>query len=76
MKQYIHPLIDNGLWKGIQSKYGGNHDIVTMTHIVNRIKEIDTYDKYMTIIHGCQLIAKERGRLLIEVEELWQGTMI
>jgi len=74
--QYIHPPIDNDLWEGIRSRYGGNPDIITRTHIVNRIKDIDTYDKYITIIHGCQLIAKERGCLLIEVEELWQGTMI
>ncbi len=74
--QYIHPPIDNGLWAGIRSKYAHSPNIISKTHIVNRIKENDTYDKYRTIIEGCRLIAKERGCLLIEVEELWQGTMI
>ena len=74
--QCIHPPIDNGLWKGIHSEYVHRPDIISKTHIVNRIKNIDTYDKYRTIIHGCQLIAKDRRCLLIEVEVLWQGTEI
>jgi hypothetical protein len=74
--QCIHPPIDNGLWQGIYSEYGHRPDIISKTHVVNRIKDIDTYDKYRTIIHGCQLIAEDRGCHLIEVEELWQGTEI
>lgn len=72
----IHPPIDNGLWEGIRLEYAHMPDIISKTHIVRRIKEIDTYDKYRTIIHGCQLIAKDRGCFLIEVEVLWQGTKI
>lgn len=74
--QCIHPPIDNGLWKGIRIAYKHRPDIISKTHIVNRIKEINTYDKYRTIIQGCRLIAEDRGYYLIEVEELWQGTVI
>ena len=74
--QCIHPPIDSGLWKGIFTEYRHRRDIISKTHIVNRIKDIDAYDKYMTIIEGCRLIATVRGCHLIEVEELWQGTEI
>ncbi len=74
--QCIHPPIDNGLWEGIRSEYGHRPDIISKTHVVNRIKDIDTYDKYRTIISGCQLIAQDRSCHLIEVEQLWQGTEI
>jgi hypothetical protein len=74
--QCIHPPIDNELWKGIYIEYKHRPDIISKTHIANRIKEINTYDKYRTIIQGCRLIAKDRGCYLIEVEELWQGNVI
>lgn len=72
----IHPPIDNGLWEGIRLEYKHRPDILLKTHVVNRIKEIDTYEKYRTIVDGCRLIAENRGCYLIEVEELWQGTEI
>jgi hypothetical protein len=72
--QCIHPPIDNGLWEGIYSEYKHRRDIISKTHIVNRIKDIDTYDKYRSIIEGCHVIAMDRGCHLIEVEELWRGT--
>ena len=34
----IHPPIDNGLWEGIRSQYGHRPDIITKTHLVNRIR--------------------------------------
>ncbi len=72
----IHPPIDNELWKGIIQEYGNEPEVIEKTHIVSRIKEIKKYSTYKTIIEGCQLIAQKRGCLLIEVEELWQGTMV
>jgi len=72
----IHPPIDNGLWAGIKNEYRNNPEIIEKTHIVSRIKAITTYDIYRKIIAGCRLIAQQRGCLLIEVEELWQGTEI
>jgi hypothetical protein len=74
--RWIHPPIDGGLWAGIWAGYHNNSSIVGKTHVVRSIKEIKTYECYKTIIEGCALIARERGCLLIEVEELWQGTKI
>ena|SRR5208337_98136 len=74
--KWIHPPIDGGLWNGIWENYHNNNSIVRKTHIVQTIKEIKTYERYKIIIDGCSLIAQERGCLLIEVEELWQGTKI
>lgn len=72
----IHPPIDNGLWEGIRSEYRHRLDILSKTHIVHKIKDINTYEKYKTIMHGCHLVAEDRGCYLIEIEELWQGTEI
>ena len=72
----IHPPIDNGLWEGIKEEYGNERKIIQKTHCVSRIKEITTYEIYQTIIEGCRLIAQKRKCNLIEVEELWQGTMV
>jgi len=74
--KWIHPPIDNELWKGIYQEYSHRQEIISKTHIVNRIKEINTYDKYKIIIEGCRLIAKDRQYYLIEVEELWQGNIV
>jgi hypothetical protein len=72
----IHPPIDNGLWKGIKEYYGNEPAIINKTHIVSGIKDINTYQIYKTIIEGCRLIAQKRKCYLIEVEELWQGTIV
>jgi len=72
----IHPPIDNELWKGIQLEYRNRPEIITKTHTVSRIKEIASYEIYTEIINGCRLVAADRGCRLIEVEELWQGTVV
>jgi hypothetical protein len=73
---YIHPPIDNGLWGGIKDEYRNDPKIIEKTHRVSKIKDITTYEIYYSIIEGCKLIAQQRECLLIEVEELWQGTML
>jgi hypothetical protein len=73
--EYIHPPIDNGLWNGIKQEYQDERTIIEKTHIVSRIKDITNYEIYDKIIGGCRLIAQKRGCFLIEVEELWQGTI-
>lgn len=72
--KWIHPPIDNGLWDGIKNKYENYTEIIDKTHIVSRIKDIKRYETYKRIIEGCKLIANKKGCLLIEVEELWEGT--
>jgi hypothetical protein len=72
----IHPPIGNELWKGIMQEYRNEPEVINRTHIVSKIKDISDYSTYKTIIDGCRLIAQKRCCLLIEVEELWQGTII
>ena len=72
----IHPPIDNELWKGIKKEYAHDKEIIYLTHKVDRIKNINDYSIYKTIIDGCRLIALKRNCYLIEVEELWQGNII
>ena len=70
----IHPPIDGGLWDGIKAKYKSQPEIIAKTHIVTKIKDIQTYAQYQTIISGLVLIAEKENHPLFEVEHLWQGT--
>lgn len=67
--KWIHPLIDRGLWEGIEDAYKDRLDILEKTHYRQKEKDIVTYNDYRIIIEGMELIAKERGYLLIGVEE-------
>ena len=73
---YIHPPLDNGLWGGIEQYCDKNEleDIKSKTTAVRKIKDIDTYEKYVAIINGCRQLASHMKCELIEVEQLWQGT--
>jgi hypothetical protein len=62
------------LWDGIRQRYHNCPDILSKTHCVRRIKNIQDYETYETILEGCRLIAQQEGWRLIEVEVLWQGT--
>jgi hypothetical protein len=73
---HIHPPIDNGLWDGI-GKYCKTNNLKKIEQkifIVDRIKNIDTYDKYSEIIDGCRDLAGHMNCKLLEVEQLWEGT--
>lgn len=70
----IHPPIDNGLREGIRDKYRNDSEIWEKVRRMSPIGGITDYKTYASIIDGCRLIARRRGILLIEVEELWQGT--
>lgn len=74
LMKFIHPPIDGGLWDGIKSKYEKDPSILAKTHIVNKIKDIKTYDIYETILSGLELITQQESWNLIEVEQLWIGT--
>ena len=76
LRDVLHPPIDGGLWKGLKERFEDRPDILEKACYVEAIKDIDDYDrKYCTIIQGCKLAAQELGCLLIEVEQLWQGTV-
>ena len=69
----IHPPIDGGLWAGVKEQFHDRPEVLAKTHVVHKIRDIEDYATYSTIIAGLRAIAKERGCLLIEVEQFWQG---
>lgn len=73
LENVIHPPIDKYLWKNIMKEFKGDDSITSRTHIVTKIKDINSYERYKTIIEGYELIAKRKKYKLIEVEELWQA---
>lgn len=74
LENLIHPPIDGGLWEGINKAYGNNKDIISKTHSVKTIKDIEKYEQYEVIMNGMKLIANEEKCRLIEVEKYWEGT--
>jgi hypothetical protein len=66
--------IDGGLWDGIRQRYHSYPDILAKTHCVHRIKNIQDYENYETIMGGCRLITRQERWRLFEVEVLWQVT--
>lgn len=72
--ELIHPPIDTGLWDGLERRFKDSRDdLLAKTHIVRRIKAIEDYETYQTIIDGCRDAADDLGCLLIEVEQLWDS---
>lgn len=69
----LHPPIDGGLWRGLSRRFRGDA-LLKKTHIVTQIKDIRDYATYETIIAGCRLAAEKLNCLLIEVDQLWDGT--
>jgi hypothetical protein len=69
----IHPPVDGGLWSGLKRVFHDRPDILAKTHVVNRIRDIVDYPTYETIISGFRTAATERGCLLIEVDQFWEG---
>lgn len=69
---HVHPPVDGGLWRGIEKCFGRNSAVCRLTHGQTRIKDIETYEQYCTIIDGCRLAATELKCSLIEVEQLWR----
>jgi hypothetical protein len=74
LQEQIHPPIDGGLWEGIKEKYDEVDNIMSKTHSVAKIKDINEYAQYKVIIEGLELVAKAENCTLIEVEKLWKGT--
>lgn len=74
LSRAIHPPIDAGLWLGLHRRFQDRPDILSKTHCVSRIKDIEDYACYRRIIAGCRLAARVLGCKLIEVEQLWAGT--
>lgn len=71
---HIHPPIDSGLWQGLKRSYRTQNDIWNKVYSKTKIKDIQTYEQYSTIIDGLSDIARREDCLLIEVEKFWEGT--
>jgi len=70
----IHPPIDGGLWAGLQQRFKGDSKLLKLTNSRTKIKDITSYEQYLTIIRGCRMAAaKEPACLLIEVDQWWTG---
>lgn len=74
LAEVIHPPIDAGLWLGFQRRFEDSPEILRRTNCVRRIKDINDYRCYRTIIEGSRMAAAAMGCTLIEVEQLWAGT--
>ena len=86
LRELLHPPIDGGLWDGIKRWIGKinlpkskKRILLGKTHAKRRIKLIEGYDTYETIINGCREVAKiiaavtKVSCLLVEVDQLWEG---
>lgn len=76
LRECLHPPIDGGLWDGVRKRYSKRSDILSDTHCVSRINQITSYGIYQQVLRGLGRIAAEKGWMLIEVESLWEGTVI
>lgn len=76
LHRVIHPPVDNGLWNGLREKYLLNKAISPLVFYRNKIKNIITYQDYMEIIKGLELIAHEERCTLIEVDQHWKLTKL
>ncbi len=72
----LHPPIDNGLIQGIRNKYRGQNEILQSLKNFSTIKEIKEYADYIKLIRACKAICRKEGWILMEIETLWEGTMI
>lgn len=72
----IHPPVDGGLWQGFRRRFrDSNPELLKEVCCVERIKDIADYDQYRRIISGCRNAATLLGCRLIEVEQLWLGSV-
>ena len=75
LKKSLHPPIDGGLWKGLRKRFREQPAILDEVCCVDTINGICEYATYCRIIKGCRMAAEELGCLLIEVEQLWLGSV-
>ena len=65
----LHPPLDNGLKRGLQRHFRGRPDMLEKVDF-GAIKDIKKYPRYLAVIEGCCVAAKELECYLIEVEQL------
>jgi hypothetical protein len=75
LMERLHPPLDGGLWRGLAVHLDRDSAVCRLTHSQTRIKNIVSYADYEIIIEGCRIAAYELGCRLIEVDQLWRGTL-
>lgn len=72
IRQFLHPPVDRGLWRGVRQEFGHLDHTIERTHTVTAIRAINSHERYTTIIDGFRDLAhNEAGCELIEVEQFW-----
>jgi hypothetical protein len=74
IRDYLHPPIDSGLWKGVRRKFPKQRDILNNSHAVTTISKIETHDTYLRLIKGFREASNKLKCSLIEIEQLWEST--
>ena len=72
IREYLHPPIDAGLWKGVKRRFQSNRSVLDDTHVVTTIARITSHDVYLQLVKGFREAATQLKCPLIEIEQLWE----
>ena len=72
LAELIHPPIDNGLIDGLNRHFGSNSDLGSQLDLLERMNNLDTYDKYDALIRICGQVAEIANCSLLESEQFWK----
>ena len=72
LAELIHPPIDNGLIDGLNRHFGSNSDLGSQLDLLERMNNLDTYDKYDALIRICGQVAEIANCSLLESEQFWE----
>lgn len=68
----IHPPIDDGLISGLKNNFTGCPGLKTQLDSLERMNDLDTYDKYEALIRVCECVAELSKCSLLESEQFWE----
>ena len=66
----LHPPLDSSVKKGLMEHFKGQPAMVAKVDF-GAIKDITTYERYRTVIDGCEVAAKDLRCSLFEVEQFF-----
>ena len=70
LRDVIHPPLDSSVKKGLMEHFKGQPAMVAKVDF-GAIKDITTYERYRTVIDGCEVAAKDLRCSLFEVEQFF-----
>ena len=68
----IHPPIDNGLVRGLKTRFGDCPALKSRLDSLESMNDLDAYDKYETLIQVCTRVAQLSQTSLLESERFWE----